>query len=64
MLQFFCEFVLNNNLGLLANSHLINADRFGANCGKCIELAKVISVALDYPKKGYQVEFKKEYWAN
>lgn len=54
MISFFCEFVFNNNLGRLANSHLVYADKANdAFYYKCIELCKIHSKAVDYPKKGY-----------
>lgn len=52
MIDFFCEFVFNNNLGRLANSHLVHADRKGAHCGECIMLCQLHNLAVDYPKKG------------
>lgn len=32
MIKFFCEFIFNNELGRLANSHLIHADLLGVEC--------------------------------
>ncbi len=53
MLDFFVEFQNFNKLGRLANNHLIQADMKGASCNECIQLCKTHSVAVQYPKRGY-----------
>lgn len=53
MLDFYVEFQNFNKLGRLANSHLIQADLRGAFCKECVKLCKTHSIAVQYPKRGY-----------
>ncbi|CAF4753912.1 unnamed protein product [Rotaria sp. Silwood1] len=52
--NFFGEYIAADNLGLIANSHLAFADQLenGAKNEKCLQLAKMHSVAVDFAKKG------------
>ncbi len=63
MIKFFCEYIFNNELGRLANSHLIHADQHGVDCEICLRLCSEYSKALDYPKKGYEFHFDKAFAA-
>ncbi|GBB88560.1 hypothetical protein RclHR1_01510011 [Rhizophagus clarus] len=51
---FFVNYILSDQLGIIANSHLAKADFFdaGAFHGQCIRLAQLHSEAVDFPKTG------------
>ncbi|KAL1644220.1 hypothetical protein SLS58_004500 [Diplodia intermedia] len=52
--RFFVEYIKNDSLGQIANSHLATADfeDEGVRSDKCLELAQLHSIAVDYPKSG------------
>ncbi|CAF3011562.1 unnamed protein product [Rotaria sp. Silwood2] len=52
--NFFGEYIAVDNLGLIANSHLALSDQLedGVRNKKCLQLAKMHSVAVDFAKKG------------
>ncbi|CAF2744395.1 unnamed protein product [Rotaria sp. Silwood2] len=52
--NFFGEYIAADNLGMIANSHLALSDQIegGARNEKCLQLAKMHSVAVDFAKKG------------
>eukprot|EP00898_Chlorokybus_atmophyticus_P003162 jgi/Chlat1/3847/Chrsp26S03977 len=56
--DFFLEYMQNDSLGQIANAHLAISDY--ANLGvldrRCIELARLHSVSVDYPKTGVPAE--------
>uniref|UniRef100_A0A7N0TG81 RNA-dependent RNA polymerase n=1 Tax=Kalanchoe fedtschenkoi TaxID=63787 RepID=A0A7N0TG81_KALFE len=52
--EYFTDYIVNDSLGVIANAHIAFAD---SQIGKamsepCIELAKLFSVAVDFPKTG------------
>ncbi|CAF1105581.1 unnamed protein product, partial [Didymodactylos carnosus] len=52
--EFFGEYIAADNLGLIANSHLSFADQLPerARAEKCIQLAHMHSIAVDFAKNG------------
>ncbi|GMN27028.1 hypothetical protein TIFTF001_044068 [Ficus carica] len=52
--EYFVDYIVNNNLGIISNAHLVFADREVelARSKPCLELAKLSSIAVDYPKTG------------
>lgn len=48
------DYMKGDNLGLIATSHKIHADLSvkGVLSQKCIELAQLHSIAVDFPKTG------------
>ncbi|RKP08055.1 RNA dependent RNA polymerase-domain-containing protein, partial [Thamnocephalis sphaerospora] len=52
--KFFVNYIVNNNLGIIDNAHLAWADQLkdGVRNGKCIKLAELHSLAVDFPKTG------------
>jgi RNA-dependent RNA polymerase len=54
ILDFYCDYILSNNVGLLANAHLANADfcQNGIFNQVCMSLAAKYAVALDFAKTG------------
>lgn len=55
MMQFYCDYVSNNQLGIIANAHLAVADQFNMRHPKSVELAKYVAAETDAPKKGFTV---------
>nr|CAG8498711.1 9679_t:CDS:2 [Entrophospora candida] len=60
--KFFVNYILSDQLGSIANSHLAKADYLsgGAFHGQCIRLAQLHSEAVDFPKTGIPAEFPVE----
>ncbi|CAG8525700.1 7878_t:CDS:2, partial [Ambispora gerdemannii] len=60
--KFFVNYILNDNLGQIANAHLAKADLYenGAFHGSCLRLAQLHSEAVDFPKTGRPAEFPSE----
>ncbi|XP_059649729.1 probable RNA-dependent RNA polymerase 1 [Cornus florida] len=52
--EYFTNYMLNDSLGIIANAHTIFADKepLKAMSNPCIELARLHSVAVDFPKTG------------
>ena len=61
MADFFIDFMKNDNLGLIANRHLILADQreSGTHDPDCLKLAELHSSAVDFSKTGRPVELIK-----
>ncbi|KAF6144653.1 hypothetical protein GIB67_006145 [Kingdonia uniflora] len=66
--EYFTNYMVNDSLGIIANAHIAFADRESlmAESGACIELARLFSIAVDFPKTGVPAEipphlFVKEY---
>ncbi|CAN0496746.1 unnamed protein product [Ectocarpus sp. 8 AP-2014] len=57
--DFFLKYIQNDNLGRIANAHLVWADLspLGARCDKCLQLAALHSKAVDFPKSGVPAVF-------
>lgn len=54
IVEFVANYIQNDNLGIIANTHLARADYEpdGIFSSSCIELAKMHSDAVDFPKTG------------
>ena len=52
--EFFVDYMVNDNLGQISNAHVVLCDSepLKARSPKCIELARLFSVAVDFPKTG------------
>ncbi|XP_022726288.1 probable RNA-dependent RNA polymerase 1 [Durio zibethinus] len=52
--EYVTNYILNDNLGIISNAHTVFADRepLKARSQQCIELAKLSSIAVDFPKTG------------
>ncbi|CAM9929773.1 unnamed protein product [Ectocarpus sp. 12 AP-2014] len=57
--DFFLKYIQNDNLGRIANAHLVWADLspLGARCDECLQLAASHSKAVDFPKSGVPAVF-------
>eukprot|EP00180_Rhodochaete_pulchella_P002964 Plantae.Rhodophyta-Rhodochaete_pulchella.ctg4749.p1 GENE.Plantae.Rhodophyta-Rhodochaete_pulchella.ctg4749~~Plantae.Rhodophyta-Rhodochaete_pulchella.ctg4749.p1 ORF type:complete len:836 (-),score=107.34 Plantae.Rhodophyta-Rhodochaete_pulchella.ctg4749:697-3204(-) len=52
LITFFCDYLDNDNIGVLSNAHKSWAALNGASCEECVRLAELASVSLKYPKTG------------
>lgn len=54
IVDFFLEYIVNNNVGRLSINHLCwsDLDPDGVFSDKCLQLAEIHKVAIDYPKTG------------
>ncbi|XP_022146807.1 probable RNA-dependent RNA polymerase 1 isoform X3 [Momordica charantia] len=52
--EYFVNYMVNDSLGIIANAHTAFADKelFKARSSPCINLAKLFSIAVDFPKTG------------
>ncbi|KAG2653844.1 hypothetical protein PVAP13_1NG415300 [Panicum virgatum] len=52
--EYFTNYIVNESLGIIANAHVVFADKepLKAESEPCKELAKLFSVAVDFPKTG------------
>ena len=52
--EYFTNYIVNDSLGIIANAHTVFADkeRQKARSQPCIELARLFSIAVDFPKTG------------
>ncbi|KAI3641046.1 hypothetical protein MIR68_001924 [Amoeboaphelidium protococcarum] len=57
--DFMVDYITNDNLGLIAVAHKIHADLSfkGVHSEKCIQLSKLHSMAVDFPKTGVPAPF-------
>ena len=55
--DFFVEFINNDCIGLVANAHVVHADKQkdGVFSPQCLQLAELHSAAVDFPKTGISV---------
>ncbi|XAR72184.1 RNA-directed RNA polymerase [Bertholletia excelsa] len=56
--EYFTNYIVNDSLGIIANAHTVFADRepLKARSNPCIELARLFSIAVDFPKTGVPAE--------
>ncbi|KAK1387086.1 RNA-dependent RNA polymerase [Heracleum sosnowskyi] len=56
--EYFANYIVNDSLGMIANAHTVFADKepSKAMSEHCLELAKLFSVAVDFPKTGVAAE--------
>ncbi|KAL0541822.1 hypothetical protein IC582_021886 [Cucumis melo] len=52
--KYFANYMVNDGLGAIANAHTVFADKNSkkAMSAECIKLAKLFSIAVDFPKTG------------
>lgn len=52
--EFFVNYMVNDNLGQISNAHVVfcDIDPLKARSPRCIELARLFSIAVDFPKTG------------
>ena len=58
MEEYFTNYMVNDSLGIIANAHTVFADKEPcmAESDSCTELAKLFSIAVDFPKTGVPAE--------
>ncbi|KAL7159077.1 hypothetical protein ABFS83_01G004700 [Erythranthe nasuta] len=54
IIEFFTKNMVNESLGAICNAHVVHADssEYGALDEKCIKLAELAAIAVDFPKTG------------
>lgn len=60
LLDHFIAHAKNDNVGIIATMWLDYANKYGATCQQCLELAALHSIAVDFPKSGRAAEIPKE----
>lgn len=57
-MEYFAEYIINDSLGIIANAHTAFADKepSKARSKACIDLAKLFSLAVDFPKTGIRAQ--------
>lgn len=57
--EFFVKHMMNDTLGQLANAHVVHADSedLMARSTKCLKLAELFAIAVDFPKTGVPAVF-------
>ncbi|KAK4261810.1 hypothetical protein QN277_004759 [Acacia crassicarpa] len=62
--EYFANYIVNDSLGIIANAHTVFADRESnkAMAAPCIELAKLFSTAVDFPKTGVPAVIPRELY--
>ncbi|KAJ0987264.1 hypothetical protein J5N97_005620 [Dioscorea zingiberensis] len=52
--EYFVNYILNDSLGIISNANMVFADKMPskARSDECLELAKLFSIAVDFPKTG------------
>lgn len=57
--DFYVEYMRRDNLGRIANAHLVWADKKadGVRSDECLRLAKLQSAAVDFAKSGVSADF-------
>ncbi|KAG8366464.1 hypothetical protein BUALT_Bualt17G0082700 [Buddleja alternifolia] len=56
--EYFTNYIVNDSLGIIANAHTVFADKEPsmALSVPCLELARLFSIAVDFPKTGVPAE--------
>ncbi|KAL2545847.1 RNA-dependent RNA polymerase 1 [Forsythia ovata] len=56
--EYFTNYIVNDSLGIISNAHTVFADKepCKALSEPCIELARLFSIAVDFPKTGVPAE--------
>ncbi|KAH7944548.1 hypothetical protein HPB52_021365 [Rhipicephalus sanguineus] len=62
MIQFLCNYIKNDSIGILSNAHLAWADqeKEGIHSQKCLAIAEKISICLDFAKNGKTAFLRRE----
>ena len=60
--EYFTDYLLNDSLGIICSAHTVFADRdpLMARSKECIELARLASIAVDFPKTGVPAKIPQE----
>uniref|UniRef100_A0A5B7AKX8 RNA-dependent RNA polymerase n=1 Tax=Davidia involucrata TaxID=16924 RepID=A0A5B7AKX8_DAVIN len=56
--EYFTNYIINDSLGIISNAHTVFADREPSKAfgNPCVELARLFSIAVDFPKTGFPAE--------
>ncbi|KAF3788693.1 RNA-dependent RNA polymerase 6 [Nymphaea thermarum] len=58
VMEFFTKSTLSDSLGKIFHAHVVHADlsELGANDEKCVKLAELVAIAVDFPKTGVNAQ--------
>ncbi|CAL9220613.1 unnamed protein product [Arabidopsis halleri] len=61
IMEYFTQYIVDDTLGSIANAHIVFADTepLKALSAKCLELAKLFTIAVDFPKTGVAAKIPK-----
>eukprot|EP01114_Cavostelium_apophysatum_P000979 TRINITY_DN10847_c0_g1_i2.p1 TRINITY_DN10847_c0_g1~~TRINITY_DN10847_c0_g1_i2.p1 ORF type:complete len:293 (+),score=71.51 TRINITY_DN10847_c0_g1_i2:1961-2839(+) len=62
--DFFVDYILNDKLGIISSAHLAHADSEGVDSQKCLILAQLASLAVDFAKTGVPAEWNPDLKVN
>ncbi|XP_072033166.1 uncharacterized protein [Amphiura filiformis] len=60
MIKYIADYIKNDNVGLIANAHLAQADITNIFSRVCVSIAEKFSKAVDFAKTGYSPDLEKE----
>ncbi|KAG5539162.1 hypothetical protein RHGRI_019651 [Rhododendron griersonianum] len=60
--EYFTDYIVNDSLGIIAHAHVVFADREPdkAMSDPCLRLAKLYSIAVDFPRTGVPAEIPRD----
>lgn len=60
-MEYFTQYIVDDTLGIIANAHIVFADTepLKALSAQCLELAKLFTIAVDFPKTGVAAKIPK-----
>ncbi|KAG5539159.1 hypothetical protein RHGRI_019648 [Rhododendron griersonianum] len=60
--EYFTDYIVNDSLGIIAHAHVVFADREPdkAMSDPCLKLAKLYTIAVDFPKTGVPAEIPRD----
>lgn len=60
--EYFVDVIVNDSLGIISHAHLVFADKapMKARSKQCLELARLFSIAVDFPKTGVAAKIPDE----
>ena len=61
MTRYIADYIKNDKLGLIANAHLVQADKNGIFSSECQEIAAIHAKAVDFAKTGYSPDLKENH---
>lgn len=60
MIEFIANYIASDQVGVIANAHLVHADAKGISSEECLKLAQLHSDAVDFPKTGKYLRIPSE----
>uniref|UniRef100_A0AC34GR65 RNA-directed RNA polymerase n=1 Tax=Panagrolaimus sp. ES5 TaxID=591445 RepID=A0AC34GR65_9BILA len=64
MIESFKNYISQDSIGTIANSHLVNSDLYGIDSDHCLKIAEKHNQAVDFQKNGIMPEALTKQWSN